>query len=728
MIKYLLFIYLGVNFISNAQDFYLDNQWQSLGPNTTPGYFRKMSSLGIGPTEFIKATPHQKGLLLTGSIPGGLFYSTNGGDLWINAGSDEWDYSSTSYADFYPSNANTWFAISCYENKKNRPSPLNIKGGIYRTTDKANAWKKIGNAQDFGKYNTIYSFKFNPQSPSKMYVLSSNGMYYTHNCLAETVKWEKESQVKGMVYDMTFVGNVGFITVKSGKKWQLYQLSNNKYTLVTAFETYTDGLLHLTLNAFGNQLLILADYSKSADKLLVYDLNTDKVTELSRSQRVIFGHGFTFGVSPHNKNEIYVGSGLVLRRWNFETKKFENLGGKYHVDVEFVSFDPFDENIIYMSNHGGISISYNKGKTWHAKNEGLAVSEVLGLAVSDTDPNIIIIGTNHDGSDVYANWDNNGNYYWKNVNGGDALIPLIDPKDSSIIYTSNQYTGGGIYFSDNFAETNQNIHSLNGLATSGWEMAATLHPIATNILFFNYKNSKGNIDVVRTKDATKRKNAEIISNFEETHQLKTYKVYSLFNSKYHPDILLAYVLHYDKDKNGKKIIKHRLYRTLNALDSAKNVILSWHEIELPRNYWLGDVVIDRKNFNKMYFSYISGKKPSFENPDESGIIYYAKYRKNNYQIKRNFDISLNIPQDKVGRYNLIYFSPSKHKRYVIIGTRSGVYLGNKFNLKGGGNWKKIGYGLPHCLVYGMHYNEKDMILTVGLRGRGVWRISLKNEL
>ncbi|HIP35601.1 MAG TPA: hypothetical protein EYG85_01970, partial [Crocinitomix sp.] len=87
MIKYLLFIYLGVNFISNAQDFYLDNQWQSLGPNTTPGYFRKMSSLGIGPTEFIKATPHQKGLLLTGSISGGLFYSTNGGDLWINAGS-----------------------------------------------------------------------------------------------------------------------------------------------------------------------------------------------------------------------------------------------------------------------------------------------------------------------------------------------------------------------------------------------------------------------------------------------------------------------------------------------------------------------------------------------------------------------------------------------------------------------------------------------------------------
>jgi hypothetical protein len=262
-------------------------------------------------------------------------------------------------------------------------------------------------------------------------------------------------------------------------------------------------------------------------------------------------------------------------------------------------------------------------------------------------------------------------------------------------------------------------------------MAATLHPVLHNVLFFNFKRvkgeSNGNYDVVRTFDVFKKNSVDTISNFKQTHNIQKYKVYGLFNSKYHPNILLAYILHFDKDEKGKSITKHRVFRTLNALDSAKNILNSWKEIEVPRDFWIGDIEMDRKNYNKLYFSYTSGKTPKKDMPDESGMIYYAKYRKKNNSIKRNFDISLNIPQDLGGRYNLIFVHNEGNKRFAIIGTRSGVYFGSKFNLKGGGNWKKIGYGLPHCKIYGAHYDEKNMLITVGLKGRGVWRISLKNE-
>ncbi len=728
-----IFFLLNTSNFSFSQDIYLKNQWECLGPNNTPGYFKQMSSLGIGPTEFIKSTPLQEGLLLTGSISGGLFYSTDRGETWQNSGSDNWDYSSSSYADFYPTDANTWFSLSCYESNKNQPSSLNTKGGIYRTQDRGSSWKKIGNEKSLklSRWAKVYSFKFDPQSPSKMYVLSSEGLVYTIDCLADDVKWQKETQINGLMYDMAFVGNKGFITNKSKDKWHIYKLENNKYSLIQPFETINNNISHLTINTFGNQLLILVDYASGADKLILYNIQKDELTELSRSQRVVFGHGFTFGVNPKNINEIYVGSGTRLRRWNYQTKKFENLNSNYHVDVEFVSFDPFDENIIYMANHGGVSISYDKGKSWQTKNNGLAISEVLGLAVSESDPNQIVIGTYHDGSILYADWDKNGNYTWKNVNGGDALIPLINPKNNAIVFTSNQYYGGGLFVSKDTAKTNTNLYSNNGLKTAGWELATRLHPTHPNVVFFNFNQTKGNnknnFDIVRTTDAFRRRSVDTISNFKLTHQLNKYKVYGLYTSKYHPNILLAYVLHFDKDKNGKGITRHRLFRTLNSLDSTKNIINSWHEIEVPRNSWIGDIEMDKKNYNKLYFSYVSGKTPPAEALDETGMIYYAKYRKKNHAIKRNYDISINIPKDLGGKNNLIYIYPSSKNRFAIVGTRNGVYYGTKFNLKGGGYWKKIGYGLPHCKVYGIHYNEKDMLLTVGLTGRGVWRISLKNE-
>jgi hypothetical protein len=735
MNKIQLSLFFTLNFINTSfsQDFYFENQWESIGPNNTPGYFNKMSSLGIGPTEFIKSTPLQEGLLLTGSINGGLFFSTDRGNVWQNAGSDNWDYSTVSYADFYPKNPNIWFGVSCYEDKKSTPSPLNLKGGIYRTTDQGSSWKKIGDKKSLKltPWTTIYSFKYNPQSPSKMYLLTSLGLVYTEDCLKEKVEWKKETQIKGLMYDMTFVGNIGFITNKSNNEWHIYKLENNKYSIINSFETLNKNISHVTINTFGNQLLILVDYSKGADKLLLYNKENDTITELSRSQRVLFGHGFTFGVNPANINEIYVGSGTRLRRWNYETKKFENLSSDYHVDVEFVNFDPFDENIIYMCNHGGISVSYDKGKSWETKNNGLSIASVLGMAVSKSDPNQIVIGTYHDGSIVYADWEKNGTYSWKNVNGGDALIPLIDPSNNAIIYTSNQYNGGGLYVSNDTTKTNTNLHRFNGLKTPGWEMAATLHPLLHNVLYFNFKRVKGestgNYDVVRTFDVFKKNSVDTISNFKQTHDIQKYKVYGLFNSKYHPNILLAYVLHFDKNEKGKFITKHRVFRTLNALDSAKNIINSWVEIEVPRNFWIGDIEMDRKNYNKLYFSYTSGRTPPKDVLDETGMIYYAKYRKKNSAISRNIDVSLNIPQDLGGRYNLIFVHNKGKKRFAIVGTRSGVYFGTKFNLKGSGNWKKIGYGLPHCKIYSIHYDEKNMLITVGLKGRGVWRISLRND-
>ena len=726
MIKFIVSIVIfGVLNFAYSQRYNLNNQWYSIGPDELPSPNSNASAKGIGPIEFIRTTPLEKGLLLAGSLSGGLFYSTDGGEYWLNSGSDNWIYSTSTWADFYPENQNVWFASSHEKSSKPGKGELGLFGGVHRTLDRGVSWEKIGNYKSFGGQRQVIVYKtiFHPNTPEKMYVLTSKGLYYTENCLADEVKWLKDKISTEAVYDMIFVGNKMFVSTKYKNEWVFRVDDNNS---IGFKELNPATIKRYTFSKGGSDLYMLIDYKSGSDKIYRYNYLEDKFIQISRSQRVVFGSARVFEVNPYNENEIFVGVSIRLRKWNIEANKFENLGSDYHVDVEFVTFDPFDENIIYMANHGGVYISYNKGKSWESKSKGIGVAEVLGMTVSQSDPNQVVIGTYHDGSSVYANWDNDGKYYWKNVNGGDALISLINPTNNAEIYTSNQYTGGGIYYSNDTAKTVSNIHSKNGLKTSGWKMAADLHPSKPNVLFFNAKHSKGEAkgssDVYRTTDASKKMNAKQISNFRETHQLEDYTVYGLFTSKYHPNILLAYVFHYYINEDGNSKINHKLFRTLNSLDTTDSMVTSWHEIELPRVTWIGDVVIDKKNRNKMYFSSVFGGKFNPEYPNESGMVLYGKYRKRNNKLKRNSDISYSIGNCISGKFNLVYCNGND--KIMFIGTANGVFM-RRSSFFGWKKWVKVGYGLPHCMVYGLDYNEDLQVLTAGLKGRGVWKISIE---
>ncbi len=721
-------VFVIVTFFSHTQNYDLKNQWYTIGPTELPSPNSNSSSKGIGPIEFIRTTPLEKGLLLVGSLSGGLFYSSDGGMNWSNAGSDNWTYSTSTWADFYPKNQNIWFGNSHEKPSKSGKGELGFFGGVYRTLDKGSSWKRIGNYKSFGGQKQVKIFKtvFHPDTPKKMYVLTSNGLFYTNDCLAEDVKWIKDKVATGETFDMIFVGNKKFVSIKGSKGW-VFSVDDKNSKAFT--ELVPNNIIQYTFTKDNFNLYLLIDYKSGSDKIYRYNYFDDKFIQISRSQRVMFGSARAFEVNPHNTNEIYVGVSVRLRKWDIAANKFENLGSDYHVDVEFVTFDPFDENIVYMANHGGVYISYDKGKSWESRSKGLGVAEVLGMAVGQSDPNQVAIGTYHDGSSVYANWDKDGKYYWKNVNGGDALIPLINPTNNAEVYTSNQYSGGGIYYSNDTSKTVSNIHSKNGLKTTGWEMAASLHPSQTNYLFFNSKHSKGDAkgssDVYRTNNASERLNARQISNFKLTHQLEKYNIYGIFTSKEHSNVLLVYVLDHYKDNNGKRKTDHRLFRTFNSLDSSESMINSWHELELPRKTWIGDIEIDKKNMNKMYFSYVFGGKLNEDYPGETGMVYYGKYRKRNNKIKLNSDISYPIINGRGGKYNLVYSNTIK-KKIMFVGTANGVFM-RKSSFFGWKNWEKVGYGLPHCMVYGLDYNEDKQMLTVGLKGRGVWKVSIASE-
>jgi len=717
--KSILLIVALYSFFVYSQTWNYSGAWESVGPNDKPDSPANISACGVGPAEFVRIYKNNPDYMLAGSLSGGLFVSEDGGENWLNSGSDAWDYSGCGWADFYPENKDIWFAYSNNADNNGKPGKMGVRGGILRTKDAGITWEMIAGGNELGTSKiAVYGFRFLPSNPNVLFVLSEAGLFYTKDCLAEKVAWIKYEGLNGSIYDMDFVNDQAFVSSLKQNKWSVYRFdfASQKQETIPQIESISDDKRSITFEPLNEKLVVLIDYTKLDDEIWEYHPADTSFIQLKSGVQVNFGSGHTFAVNPHNQSEIIIGNSISMKRYSYPSMKENKLGSGYHVDVEFVAYHPTDTNKIFIACHGGIYVSENKGSKWISKSNGLGIAEVMGLDVSETDPNQLVIGCFHDGSSVYADYNKNGNYFWRTVNGGDALTPLINYKNAAEVYTSTQFAGGGLYHSSDTSNSVMNIHSANGLTTPGWELTAVLHPENPDWLFFNFQSANTpdvRMDVARSNDITKQKNVETISDFSK-YGMSSYKVYGLFNNKFFPDHLYAYVLHFEKNEEGKNITKHRLFKTEIAGDSAAKIIDSWYELEVPVSAWIGDVEGDPANPDRIFISYASAGDDS-----ENKMIYAVKYNKKTKGVKQIIDLTRNIPNSVGGRFNMVCLNENGTE--LFIATRTGVYYGNKKTLKGKGDWIKVGFGLPHCKVYGLHYHVQAKILTVGMFGRGVWR-------
>jgi photosystem II stability/assembly factor-like uncharacterized protein len=726
MIKLTFLLFFLVSFSSFSQDFDFSKQWTFLGPDKKPLEDRRQSATGIGPVDHIEVNQNHKGFLLACSLNGGLFYTTNGGEQWYNAGSDDWDYSGCSMATYHPTSSSTIFANSCKNNPNGSVGNIGFKGGIYRTFDQGISWELIGGKESFinSEFLKIFGLKINPSNDEELIVYTSEGIYKTEHCLADEVKWTRIPDVKGWVFDMSFYGDQTYFTQMQHGKWSVYTAPSNKLHEAKRLDfsdIMIDAVDGLNVQPKGDQLLVLINYKRKGDELHLVNLKNGEHQQILKNQKVIFGKGETFAVSPHNDDEVMLGYSTTIKRWSVSEKAENRIKGGYHVDIEDVKYDPFNKEVIYLATHGGVYITYDNAKSWTSMSKGIGIAEVEGLAVSEADNNVMAIGCFHDGSSYRADFDNNGIYEWKNINGGDGLIPVIPETDLKTVYTSNQYTGGGMFHSADSGRTKKNLHNLSGVRTSGWQMAAVLHPEEQEMIFFNFEvptgSGKGNIDIGRTNQPRERKSLERVTNFAVSHDIEKYTIYGIYNSKDHPNVMFAHMIQPVVDENGKAKNAHRVFRTDNCMLSDSLLVHSWYEVDIPRSDWISSIQLDAKSPGKMLISYVSGTYGTENTDQDFGLIYAMKLKKSTKKVKREIDISKNLVFSFTGRYNLV----SDGNGGYFFGTRTGIYWGDKKTMKGKRDWQKIGYSTPHCKVHGLHYSKERRVLTVGYYGRGVWR-------
>lgn len=143
-------------------------------------------------------------------------------------------------------------------------------------------------------------------------------------------------------------------------------------------------------------------------------------------------------VHPNDPNKVYAG-GIDLFRTTNGGASWANISDgygarKFHPDQQAFAFNPLNPNTIYLAGDGGIMKSFNGGQTLADLNNGLQITQFIGLAVDAHDTNHVLAGSQDNGTEIFT-----GSTHWDLVSEGDGGYTEINPANSSIQYSQRYH-------------------------------------------------------------------------------------------------------------------------------------------------------------------------------------------------------------------------------------------------------------------------------------------------
>lgn len=150
--------------------------------------------------------------------------------------------------------------------------------------------------------------------------------------------------------------------------------------------------------------------------------------------------------------------------------------------INCIAFHPRNTNTFRVgSPSGGIWRTTNGGTNWIDLSNGLVISQVYRIGVSQTNSNLIMTGLQDNGSKLY----NSGT--WTDVYGEDGLECIIDFSNSNYMYATYVYgeilrsSNGGLSFS-----TAISANISGGQPTGAWVTPYVINPSNSSTLFAGY--------------------------------------------------------------------------------------------------------------------------------------------------------------------------------------------------------------------------------------------------
>ncbi|MCC6762123.1 MAG: hypothetical protein IT252_12950 [Chitinophagaceae bacterium] len=466
-----------------------NGNWQSIGHTNAGG---ENGTALQGRVNCIAFDPINSQVMYAGASGGGIWKTTNGGELWYNVTAT---LPALGISDIvvapWPNN-NTIYALTGEGLSAN--VYLHKGFGCIKSTDGGNTWQLANKGMtdaipDSGSGG--YKLLMHPNNPDRLLAAMNNGIYETTN---GAQSWRfLQTGLSRNTNDIEFKPddpNVLYITRLGDNQLHIYDFNTRERT-TTQVTTAAVNRMEIGISANRpNAVYVLAGPGSQSGNNnifvgLFYRTNTTEsfsavATSLASNVALMnlgsMDIGFyanTLYVNPSNADDVFVGSVALARSTNGGSTLTQITSTNIHADQHDLKRHPLTGDL-WLCNDGGIYTSTNGGASFTSKSNGLVITEIYRYSSITGALGKHLIGTQDNG---HFRYNSTANPAWKFVLGGDGMDNLVNSINPAVMYACQQNgllrrsaDGGETFY------TVPNIPDYGSITVYPWITPIVQHP------------------------------------------------------------------------------------------------------------------------------------------------------------------------------------------------------------------------------------------------------------
>lgn len=695
-------------------------EWEEFGPFEKPENVRGfpedsyLRGSGVGRVFFVGFDPQNSNRVFIGSPTGGLFYSTDNGNTWMNGGTDQLPNPGISHFEMVPVSANndeSWFILT-----GDRDNSWSFSFGVFRSTNQGQTWEDVSNGISIGTYTIGKKLLLNENNPNQMIAIFNNGLYKTINALENNpanVVWTKITDPdfnENNFTDICYKPNSNYQTIYASTREGIY-ISNDGGDSFDALPNQTqinflgssneERRINLRTTADNNNALYAHIISKdggSHSVLYKFNAGNNQWTQKgniiyddnSSNCQIGYGRYQSFVVSQTDEDVMYKSRIRYIFKSVDGGVSWTALSLKKHDDMHWITFEDGDESKLWFGTDGGVYYSNDDCTTIIDKTKGLGIANLEKVGGSLELPNMFVSGSYDVGCLYYSSEETKWNYILK----GDGYDGLINAKNQTAINMHAAVSGFTPYkFDQNLIAQVWGLDAQIGV--NGYGHAMVKDYFDNDIIYY-----PGTRRVGRSIDNSV--NWDAISPLANVSTDVIYR--HIANTSYDRDVLYVTKVR----PTGTAVLgDFAILKTNNCRDVAANV--SWTDVSPTFNgevylEWCKDIAINGNDTDEIWAAYSGYNIDKKVLHRKNGVWYDITYDPN----QTLDDISVQCIKWVNGGDNLI-----------LLGTNCGVY----YKTDHMNNWTKLD-GMPNVKIREMEVQPEINKFVVATYGRGLWRGSI----
>ena len=678
--------------------------WTNLGTNSSLGGYA-----GIGRINCIAFHPSDANTFWVGSPSGGIWKTTDGGGSWVILNDNESVLGVSAIAIDYTNPDIIYIATGDRDGGSmgslgGGQVADNASIGVLKSTNGGATWNTTGLTYSTSDKRLIYSLVIHPSDNSILFAAASDGIFkttdYGANWNIKNVNAWNDIEFKPGDPSIMYVTNLvnygsTYIcrSTNSGESWLFNIVASGGRRGEIAVSPNDPAVVYmLSANSSGG---VFGVYKSTDSGVSFSVVNSGSpagmlgyYTDGSGGSGGQGSYDWCIAVDPSDANTVFIGGITTWKSTNggvnftanncWTGSSTHNFSGVpvVHADKHVLAYQ--SSTVLFEGNDGGIYKTTNGGTGWTDLTDGMVISQIYRIGVSQTISNKTITGMQDNGSKLF----NSGS--WSDVTGGDGMECIVDYSDANYMYAT--YVQGQIRRSINGSTFQSGYISANipgGQPAGAWVTPYVIDPNNSSILFAGYDQ------VWKTADRG--------NNWTSASQVLSAgdKLRSLDIAPSNSNVLYAA----DRTQMWKTIDGGATNWTdlTSNLPSSSNSItyLTIHDTD-PNTLWI-----------------------TYGGDTDGAKVYESTDGGSNWT-----NISTGLPNLPV--MCIVHYKRATDRNVLFVGTDLGVYVKDGTN-----DWASYSTGLPNVVITELeiYYASSGAdILRAGTFGRGLWETEIDAAL